>query len=79
MIDSVFTIAGDFSRFTLFNFFCVVNQKYQKLKNISFWFATRKKLNSVNRENPPTIIKTELIIETTLFLWRILKVILLFY
>ena len=57
----------------------LLNQKYRKIENASFRYAMEKKLNSVNHEKPPTIVKTASIIET-IFFWRILKVVtLIFY
>ena len=71
MIDPVSTIIG-FSQFTLFNFFFYY---------LIFLVRNAKKtLNSLNREKPPTIVKTASIVESTLFSWKILKVVnLIFY
>ena len=44
MIDAVLMIAGSFSRFTLFKFFCVANQKHQKNRKYIFLVGNVKKI-----------------------------------
>ena len=42
MIDGILTIVGGFLTIYAVFFFRVANQKYRKIENISFWFATEK-------------------------------------
>ena len=44
MIDAVLTIVGGFHDLRYLILFCVANQKYRKIENIFFWFATQNKI-----------------------------------
>ena len=81
MIDTVLTIVGDFSRFTLIKFFLrCKSERYIFYLSIFLVRNAKKKLNSINCEKLPTIVTTASILETILFLRRILKVVnLIFY